>query len=268
MKAIEKALSAHERIRVTFLKEDVFRVHLVSDGAFKDTGLNRYGFIVEPSDNGPPVKVIERKHGFTAETQRVRVRFTYGSRELVVTDKASDKVVLHQVGIQFDKGKAIARFKAAPKEDWVGFGDQTRERLYHRGHLADLWVRNVKSYIPVPFFMSTLGVGVLVNTTHHIVFDMCKSDPSHFTWRDQRGVVDYYVFVGGDFKEILDKYTDLTGKPKLPPDWSFGLWYICRAQANDYEVVNDAVNFRVVRKFHVTSSGSNRDGWRNFMITP
>ena len=51
--------------------------------------------------------------------------------------------------------------------------------------------------------MSTLGVGVLVNTTHYIVFDMCASDPSHFVWRDQRGVVDYYMFVGRDFKELF-----------------------------------------------------------------
>lgn len=244
MKRIEKALSGREQARVTFLREDVFRVQLVSDGAFQDTGLNRYGFIAEPSGDGPSVKVVENDGGFMAETPKIHVKFTYGARELVVTDKVSDKVVLHQVGIEFDQGEAMARFKAAPKEDWVGFGDQTRERLYHRGHRADLWIRNVKSYIPVSFFMSTLGAGVLVNTTHHIVFDMCRSDPSHFTWRDRRGVVDYYVFVGGDFKELLDKYTDLTGKPKLPPDWSFGLWYICRTQANDYEVVNDAVNFR------------------------
>ena len=244
MEGIEKELSAQERVRITFLREDVFRVQLVSGGAFKDTGLNRYGFIAEPSEHCSSVQVAESKGGFTAETPKIHVKFTYGAQELVVTDKASDKVVLHQVGIEFDTGEAMARFKAAPEEDWVGFGDQTRERLYHRGHAADLWVRNVKSYIPVPFFMSTLGTGVLVNTTHHIVFDMCQSDPSHFTWRDQRAVVDYYVFVGGDFKQILDKYTDLTGKPKLPPDWSFGLWYICRMQANDYEVVNDAVNFR------------------------
>ncbi|NOY74878.1 MAG: hypothetical protein GXP32_03695 [Kiritimatiellaeota bacterium] len=36
----------------------------------------------------------------------------------------------------------------------------------------------------------------------------------------------------------------MTGRPKLPPVWAFGLWYICRTQANDFEAVSDALNFR------------------------
>ncbi len=241
---VEKELDNGERVRVTFLKQDVFRVHLISGGEFKDTGLNRYGFIIEPSENLPSVKVIETQNYFTAETKRVRIKFIYKLRAMSVTDRLTGKVVLNQVGINFTKDEAVARFKALPNEDWVGFGDQTRKRLYHRGYTADCHVRNVKSYIPVPFFMSTGGVGVLVNTTHRVFFDMCKSDKTHFSWRDYRGDVDYYVFLGADFKEILDKYTDLTGKPKLPPEWSFGLWYIARMYANDYEVVSDAMNFR------------------------
>ena len=30
----------------------------------------------------------------------------------------------------------------------------------------------------------------------------------------------------------------------MPPEWAFGLWYICRTQANDAEVMNDAYRFR------------------------
>ena len=44
--------------------------------------------------------------------------------------------------------------------------------------------------------------------------------------------------------ENIRLYTQLTGKPYMPPEWAFGLWYICRTQANDVEAVNDAVNFR------------------------
>ncbi|MCL5019969.1 MAG: DUF5110 domain-containing protein, partial [Patescibacteria group bacterium] len=199
---------------------------------------------VEPANIDSYAKVEESENGFTAETQKVIVKFVNLSRELMVIEKVSGRTLLHQIGITFDKKDASVRFQTAPEENWVGFGDHTRERLYHRGYIVDLWVRNVDSYIPVPFFMSTIGVGVLVNTTHHIIFDMCKSEQSILSWTDKQGVVDYYVFAGGSFKKLLDKYTDLTGKPKLPPDWSFGLWYICRTQANDYEAVNDAVNFR------------------------
>ena len=73
---------------------------------------------------------------------------------------------------------------------------------------------------------------------------MCKSNPDNYSWVDGSGSVDYYVMIGDGFKELLNLYTELTGKPKLPPEWSFGLWYICRTQANDYEAVNDALNFQ------------------------
>jgi len=244
MKVIERVLSKGQGVRVTFLEDDVLRVQIVPDGQYKDTGLNRYGFIIEPLKDRPAVKVTKAGGGFTAETKKVQVRFTSRSRGLVVKNKMTGKVVLRQVGAGFAGEKAVARFKAAPDEDWVGFGDQTRERLYHRGHTVHLWVTNVLAYIPVPFFMSTRGAGVVINSTHRIVLDMCKSETSHFTWRDNRGTVDYYVFVGENFKELIGKYTDLTGKPKLPPDWSFVTWYISRIHANDAEIMNDALNFR------------------------
>ena len=244
MKCIERELSDGVRLRLSILAEEILRVQLAAGGAFTDTGLNRYGFIAEPSRSEVAARIVEEKGGFVVATDRMRATFIDESRALQIADRTTDKAVLHQVDVRFEEGAATARFEAAPSEDWVGFGDQTRDRLYHRGHVADLRVRNVASYIPVPFFMSTEGVGVLVNTTHRVVFDMCASEPSHFSWTDRRGAVDYYLFVGRDFKDLIARYTELTGRPKLPPDWSFGLWYICRTQANDYEVVNDALNFR------------------------
>ncbi len=116
--------------------------------------------------------------------------------------------------------------------------------MYQRGYMADCDIRNVKAYIPVPFFMSTQGIGVVVNTTYRVVFDMCNSKPDFYSWVDERGTVDYYVMIGNGYKELINLYTELTGKPKLPPEWSFGLWYICRYNADDYQSVSDALNFR------------------------
>ncbi len=244
MIAFERELPGRERIRIRFLREDVLRVQLTWDEDFLDSGLNRYGFITEPAAPAVRVDASEDEYEASAESSRVRIRFVDSGRMLEITDKITGQTVLRQVEAHSGRRAATARFLAAPDEDWVGFGDQSRERLFHRGHTADCWVSNAKSCIPVPFFMSTHGAAVLVNSTHRVVFDICRTEPSHFSWRDPRGVVDYYVFVGGGFKELLYKYALLTGMPKLPPDWSFGLWHICRAQANDYEMVNDALQFR------------------------
>jgi alpha-glucosidase (family GH31 glycosyl hydrolase) len=145
---------------------------------------------------------------------------------------------------KFDKESGEVSFSASKNEDWIGFGDVTRERMFHRGHKIDCWVKNVSSYIPIPFFISTKGYAILVNSTHKVEFDVCASTKNRFSWLDNSGKIDFYFFNGGSFKENIRLYTQLTGKPELPPEWAFGLWYICREQANDYEAVNDAVNFR------------------------
>ena len=36
--------------------------------------------------------------------------------------------------------------------------------------------------------------------------------------------LEYYVFGGANLTDVLKGYTDLTGKPSLPPAFSFGLW--------------------------------------------
>ncbi len=231
------------RMRASFWRDDIVRVQFSPDGIFEDTGLNRYGFILPPP--GPTeVSVTESGDDFRAESSRISL--VYGSRdeELRITDRSTGAVLLKQSGLSFMPDYAEAMFEAGQQEDWAGFGDQARDRMFHRGHFADLNVRNLTAYIPVPFFLSTAGYGVLANTTCRILFDMAKSDSNFFSWRDQRRTIDYYVLAGGDFKNILAAYTDLTGKPKLPPIWAFGLWYLFRDEANDWEVIQSAERFR------------------------
>jgi len=242
---IEKDFYNGSNIHIKFLKENILRIRITPRGSIlNETGLNRYGFIQDLNPGDLKVNISKSKHGFSAETSRLKIRGNDLTGEIVVTDSVGKKILLKQVAANFVGGSSNVVFNADKDEDWIGFGDQSRDRLYHRGYIADCYVRNVKSYIPVPFFMSTHGVGILVNTSNRIVFDMCKSNPDNYTWTDESGNIDYYVIIGEGYNELLNLYTELTGKPKLPPEWAFGLWYICRTQANDYEAVNDALNFR------------------------
>jgi alpha-glucosidase (family GH31 glycosyl hydrolase) len=241
----EKDFYKGDVIRVKFLKENIVRIQISpKDKKFKESALNRYGFISDFNSDNLKVDHSESKSLFSAETSQLKFKFDKSSGEIILTDPSGKMILLNQIKSGFSDGTSKVEFKAGKDEDWIGFGDQSRDRIYHRGFVADCYVRNVKSYIPVPFFMSTNGVGILVNTSHKVIFDMCKSNPDRYSWSDGSGCVDYYVFTGNGFKELLDLYTELTGRPKLPPEWSFGLWYICRTQANDYEAVNDALNFR------------------------
>lgn len=248
MRSHEHLLPSGERVCVTFLSDDILRFQMAPAGEpFRDSALNRYGFVSPSNGKRFGAAFARGDQGFTGETAAVRLKFREDTRVLRIIEKVNGTVVFRQTTATLPGGEGGAGYvacEAAEEEDWVGFGDQTRERLFHRGHRADCWVLNVKSYIPVPFFMSTRGVGILVNSTHRVRFDMAASQHNVYSWEDPRGVVDYYVFVGTSFKDLLAKYTSVAGRPKLPPAWAFGLWYICRTQANDYEAVQDALNFR------------------------
>ncbi|MCK5845443.1 MAG: hypothetical protein KAG97_12090, partial [Victivallales bacterium] len=233
------------KMDIRFLSDDVVRIRITpADREFGESGLNRYGFI-EKSLSDAAVESTDTHDGFSARSAKLAVEWDADAAELKVIDFDSGDALLRQKSFEFKSQSAEVAFRTEPEDDWIGLGDQTRERLHHRGHTADLNIRNVESYIPVPFFMSDTGkYGVLVNTTHRILFDMCATDPEILSWRDLSGRIDYYIMAGDGFRSLIDSYTALTGRPKLPPAWAFGLWYICRTQANDFEAVSDALNFR------------------------
>lgn len=222
----------HE-IHPTRINPDCVRVRIAPQGVPpRDSALNRYGFLMEEA---------ARRDGAP------RLQLTSGDGTEYVLEGRDERggLLFRLKRIDFAPRRAVAEFELFDAaEDWAGFGDQTRERLFHRGHRVRCEVSNVSSYIPVPFFMSTRGYAILVNTTCRTIFDMGAAAPDKFGWADASGRIDFYVMRGASFKELLARYLELTGRPELPPKWSFGLWYIGRTQADDTEIMNDARLFR------------------------
>ncbi len=243
---VEHSFEKSSRIRVEVITDDILRISIVPQGVpFQQSGLNRYGFITpEPGEATKP-KVIQNNQGLTLHTGKLGLKINYARGRIQVTEGNSDRIILEQAGTHFKDGITQAVFNAGREEDWIGFGDQARTHLYHRGRIADCDIRyKTSTYIPVPFFMSTNGVGVVVNTTYRTIFDMCKTDPDTYNWTNESGTIDYYIFAGKDYRQLINLYTQLTGRPRLPPHWAFGLWFICREQADDYEVIDCAINLR------------------------
>jgi alpha-D-xyloside xylohydrolase len=81
-----------------------------------------------------------------------------------------------------------------------------------------------------PFFQSSRGYGLAVDGTTFGLFDVAKTDPRVVSFRFEaasapaaRRLV-YRVFAGPAHATILDEYTNLTGRPIVPPDWAFLHW--------------------------------------------
>jgi alpha-glucosidase (family GH31 glycosyl hydrolase) len=81
-----------------------------------------------------------------------------------------------------------------------------------------------------PFFQSSRGYGLAVDGTTFGFFDVAQSDPELVSFRFETGTAPasrrlvYRVFVGPAHATVLDEYTNLTGRPIVPPDWAFLHW--------------------------------------------
>ncbi len=89
----------------------------------------------------------------------------------------------------------------------------------------------------VPFFHTSAGYGLYVDTTFYGFFDFGSSQDDrlrfHFQTAEGRDpVLTYYLLYGPDHDKILDEYTALTGRPFIPPRWAFKHW----RWRNDHEI--------------------------------
>ena len=97
------------------------------------------------------------------------------------------------------------------------------------GQVVDIWnedggTSSEISYKAIPFYLTNRGYGVLVNHPEQVSFEVASEKVERVQFSVPGETLDYFVIYGPSPKDILDRYTALTGRPALPPAWSFGLW--------------------------------------------
>ncbi len=97
------------------------------------------------------------------------------------------------------------------------------------GQSVDIWnadggTASEQAYKNVPFYMTNKGYGVFVNNPGAVSFEVASEKVSRVQFSVPGEVLEYFVIYGPTPKQILERYTALTGRPALPPEWTFGLW--------------------------------------------
>ncbi|MCR5031572.1 MAG: alpha-xylosidase [Lachnospiraceae bacterium] len=91
-----------------------------------------------------------------------------------------------------------------------------------------------QAYKNIPFFVSSKGYGVFINHPETVSLEVASELVTKVSFSVKGGYLDYYIMNGPSMKEVLEKYTDLTGKPSLPAAWTFGLW-LSTSFTTDYD---------------------------------
>ena len=128
-----------------------------------------------------------------------------------------------------DYSRSVAGvFTLQPGEKLFGAGESFT-RLDKRGQKVVLWTNDAngvetdRMYKPIPFFLSSRGYGMSVHTSAPATFDFGASFSNTNSLLLGDDQMDLFVFFGAP-KDVLNEYTNLTGKASMPPLWSFGLW--------------------------------------------
>lgn len=172
------------------------------------------------------------------------------------------------IGFTYDEKKQVAHVNETmymySDEAFYGFGEKFTD-LNKRGQTIHCWQTDAlstnteKSYKNHPFFMSSRGYAVLLNTYTRSQFDMGTVSNVAYNMETEDNYLDCVFMFNLDYRSLLKSYIELTGKIPLIPKWAFGLWMSkCsyRSQQEIYQVVQTAKENNVkIDVIHI-------DGWQ------
>ncbi len=107
------------------------------------------------------------------------------------------------------------------------------------GQVVDIWqadggTSSEQAYKNIPFYLSNRGYGVFVNSFADVSYEVCSEDVERVGFSVEGESLEYFFCYGKTPADVLERYTALTGRPALPPAWSFGLW-LSTSFTTDYD---------------------------------
>ncbi len=130
--------------------------------------------------------------------------------------------------------------------------------LVKNGQTVEVWnadggTSSEQAYKNVPFYLSSRGYGVLVNDPGHVSFEIGSETVERVQFSVPGEVLEYFVIAGPTPKDVLARYTALTGRPPVVPAWSYGLW-LSTSFTTDYDeqTVNSFIDEMARRELPVS----------------
>ena len=117
-------------------------------------------------------------------------------------------------------------------ECYYGLGDKPMH-FNLKGKRVQNWVTDEYAfgkdkdplYKAIPFYIglhNNLSYGIFFDNTFKTFFDFGNERRGVTSYWAQGGEMNYYFFYGPQMEDVVKNYTDLTGKPELPPLWALG----------------------------------------------
>lgn len=251
----EKLKGQDIKVTISFFNQNVVRVTYGTPKVYEHA---EPMFIGKP-DNGLQVQIDEDAEMITAYSDNYIIKIKKKPFHISLWDKTG-KLVWQEKKNElftadiFDLSYArkdgrqgmFNAFHMTNQEEIFGLGERF-DYVNRKGKSIDFWNKdvigssNARSYINVPFYMSTLNYGVFIHSTAAMHFEIGTKAANTISFGVEDDYLDYFVIGSDSLKGVLKEYCGLTGFSPLPPVWSFGLW-MSRNSYLSWDVVNEVVD--------------------------
>lgn len=232
-------------------------------------------------------KLVISSGSLSLEIRKADCRMDYyrtvdGEKQLLTSSGRKDLgyVKTNWKGLPYDDGSEKDTYMREQ------LGIDVSEYIYGMGERFTPWIKNgqtveiwncdggtstEQSYKNIPFYISNKGYGIFVNHPEKVSFEVGSEMVTKVGFTVPGESLDYFIFNGPSMKEVLVRYTDLTGKPAMPAPWTFGLWLSTSFTTNyDENTVNEFVDGMLdrgipLKVFHFDCFWMKEFAWTDFV---
>ena len=224
------------QLQITVLRDSVFRFRYTPNASFP----NDFSYAIsEDAVHGyNHLEYHEEDTYYVIKTAKLELRVAKENLKKSIYDTNGVLINEDEIGYHweysYEHGSDIVKMSKAEQkmECYYGLGDKpTHFNL--KGKRVQNWVTDEYAfgkdrdplYKAIPFYIGLhhdISYGIFFDNTFRTFFDFGHERRGVTSYWGQGGEMNYYFFYGPDMERVVRNYTDLTGKPELPPLWALG----------------------------------------------
>ncbi|MDP3679249.1 MAG: glycoside hydrolase family 31 protein [Flavobacterium sp.] len=223
-------------LKVTVLRDSLIRFRFTTKGYFS----NDFSYAVDKSHSHGYnfLEVSEVEDYYQIKTSKVKCRIQKIDMRLSIFDLEDNIILEDELGFHWEEsyeyGGNIVKMSKASKdgECFYGLGDKATQMNLKGKRLENFATDQYAFqkdqeplYKVVPFYIglqNKQSYGIFFDNTFRTYFDFCHERRNVTSYWAEGGEMNYYFIYGPQMQDVVTTYTDLTGKPELPPLWALG----------------------------------------------
>ena len=223
-------------LKITVLRDSLIRFRYTTKGYFS----NDFSYAIDKSHSHGYnfLEVTESEEYYQIKTSKVVCRIQKIDMRVSIFDLNDNVILEDELGFHWEEsyeyGGNIIKMSKASKdgECFYGLGDKATQ-LNLKGKRLENFATDQYAfqkeqeplYKVVPFYIGLQNknsYGIFFDNTFRSFFDFCHERRNVTSFWAEGGEMNYYFFYGPQMQDVVTSYTDLTGKPELPPLWALG----------------------------------------------